>query len=305
MAQAAIADVSERPRRLDLFGVHSGRIAYWLVLPLIALETVFVFYPIVRGILVSVEGPTGGIDFSNYATMLRDPDFFWIIVRTLVFTVLIDVIVLLVGLGVALLMNWRFPGRGFVRSLLTVPWAVPEVPVALTFLFMLDPTFGVFNLLARLLPGVTENPQWLLDPVLAMAIIVVVTVWKGFPFYSLVLLAALQTVPEELYEAARIDGAGAWAQFRHVTMPGVRASIALLAILAFIYSMQQFTLIWLITGGGPVDATTTLAPAIYLQAFRFYNFGYAGAMAVVGFIFSGLATFAFVAVQRRLAVHEA
>jgi multiple sugar transport system permease protein len=202
-------------------------------------------------------------------------------------------------------MNWRFPGRGIVRSLLTVPWAVPEVPVALTFLFMLDPTFGVFNLLARLLPGVTENPQWLLDPVLAMAIIVVVTVWKGFPFYSLVLLAALQSVPEELYEAARIDGASAWAQFRHVTLPGVRASIALLAILAFIYSMQQFTLIWLITGGGPVDATTTLAPGIYLQAFRFYNFGYAGAMAVVGFVFSGLATFAFVAVQRQLVVHEA
>jgi multiple sugar transport system permease protein len=304
MTQAAIAGLAERPRRFDLFGVHSGRIAYWLILPLLLLETAFVFYPIVRGIMVSLQGPAGGIDFSNYAAMLGDPDFLWIMIRTLVFTILIDVIVLFVGLGVALLMNWPFAGRGLVRSLLTVPWAVPEVPVALTFLFMLDPTFGVFNLLARLVPGVTENPQWLLDPVLAMAIIVVVTVWKGFPFYSLVLLAALQSVPEELYEAARIDGAGAWAQFRNVTVPGIRATIALLAILAFIYSMQQFTLIWLITGGGPVDATTTLAPGIYLQAFRFYNFGYAGAMAVIGFLFSGLATFAFVAVQRRLALHE-
>jgi multiple sugar transport system permease protein len=189
-----------------------------------------------------------------------------------------------------------------VRGLLTVPWAIPEVPVAITFIFMIDPTFGVFNLLARMLPGVTENPQWTLDPALAMAIVVIVTVWKGFPFYSLVLLAALQAVPEELYEAARLDGASAWRQFRHVTLPGIRPSIALLAVLAFIYSMQQFTLIWLITGGGPVDATLTLAPAIYMQAFRFYDFEYAAAMAVVGLFFSVLATLAFLAVQRRLTV---
>src|SRR5581483_2920880 len=99
MAQAALADIREGPRRVDLLGLHSGRIAYWLVLPLIGLEAVFVFYPILRGILVSVEGPAGGIDFSNYATMLRDPDFLWVMLRTLVFTVLIVVIVLTVGLA--------------------------------------------------------------------------------------------------------------------------------------------------------------------------------------------------------------
>ena len=183
-------------------------------------------------------------------------------------------------------MNRQFPGRGAVRSLLTVPWAIPEVPVAITFIFMIDPTFGVFNLLARALPGVTENPQWTLDPTLAMGVVIIVTVWKGFPFYSLVLLSALQAVPEDLYEAASLDGAGAVTQFLHVTLPSILPSVALLAVLAFIYSMQQFTLIWLITGGGPVDATLTLAPAIYMQAFRFYDFGYASAMAVVGLVFA-------------------
>jgi len=303
MTPAATGSATPWRSRLILGGgVRSGGFAYWFVLPLVLVEAVFVFYPILRSVLTSVENVSGAIDFSNYTQMLSDPDFWWIMARTLLFTVLVDVIVLLVGLGVALLMNWRFPGRAIVRSLLTVPWAVPEVPVAITFIFMLDPTFGVFNLLARAIPGVTENPQWLLDPVLAMGIIVTVTVWKGFPFYSLVLLAALQSVPEELYEAARLDGAGAFAQFRHVTLPGIRASLALLAVLAFIYSIQQFTLIWLITGGGPVDATTTLAPAIYMQAFRFYNFNYAAAMAVVGVAFSALATVAFIGVQRRLAV---
>jgi multiple sugar transport system permease protein len=281
-------------------------VAYWLILPLLALEGVFLVYPIFRGIATSFQNPDdGSYDLSNFSTMLADPDFWAIMLRTLVFVVLVDVAVLLTGLGVALLMNRQFRGRGIVRGLLTIPWAVPEVPVAITFIFMIDPTFGVFNLLARLLPGVTENPQWTLDPTLAMAIIVIVTVWKGFPFYSLVLLAALQAVPEELYEAARLDGASAWRQFRHVTLPGIRPSIALLAVLAFIYSMQQFTLIWLITGGGPVDATLTLAPAIYMQAFRFYDFEYAAAMAVVGLFFSVLATLAFLAVQRRLTADAA
>jgi len=273
--------------------------AYWLILPLLVLEAVFLVYAIFRGIAASVEGPDG-FDLSNFRQMLVDPDFWRIMLRTLVFTTLVDIIILIAGLGVALLMNWQFRGRAAVRGLLTIPWAIPEVPVAITFIFMIDPTFGVFNLLALMLPGVTENPQWTLNPTLAMAIVIIVTVWKGFPFYSLVLLSALQAVPEELYEAAKLDGASKLRQFIHVTLPGIRPSVALLAVLAFIYSMQQFTLIWLITGGGPVDATMTLAPAIYMQAFRFYNFSYASAMAVVGLVFSVVATVAFIAVQRRL-----
>jgi multiple sugar transport system permease protein len=275
--------------------------ALWLILPLLALEGLFLGYPILRGIWTSLESPDGSLGLANFRTLLHDPAFAGVLSRTLVFTLLVDVVILAAGLGVALLMNRQFPARGLARSLLTIPWAIPEVPVAITFIFMIDPTFGVFNLLARALPGVTENPQWTLDPTLAMTIVILVTVWKGFPFYSLVLLSALQSVPDDLYEAASLDGAGPLTQFLHVTIPSILPSIALLAVLAFIYSMQQFTLIWLITGGGPVDATLTLAPAIYMQAFRFYDFGTASAMAVVGLAFSALATVAFIAVQRRMA----
>ncbi|MBB5752203.1 carbohydrate ABC transporter permease [Prosthecomicrobium pneumaticum] len=283
-------------------GVLAGKaLPYLLVLPVLVLEAVLILYPIVRGALFSLEGPAGGLDLDNYRFMLADPDFWRMLGHTLVYTLTVVVAILVVALGVALLMNWSFRGRGLVRSILTVPWAIPDVPVAITFVLMLDPTFGVFNRLAGLLPFIGEDRQWLLDPTLAMAAVIIVTVWKGFPFYALVLLAALQNVPDELYDAARVDGAGPLAQFRHVTLPGVRDTIALLAVLAFIFSTQQFTLIWLITGGGPVDATTTLAPAIYLQAFRFYNFGYAGAIAVIGFLVSALSTVAFVVVQRRIA----
>jgi len=297
-------DRQARQRRVRRNGVVGSRaFPYLLILPMLALEGALVIYPIVRGAMFSLDTPAGlGLD--NYRYMLSDPDFWRMIQHTLVFTLSVVAIILAIGLSLALLMNWSFRGRGVVRSLLTVPWAIPEVPVAITFVLMLDPSFGVFNAFLRLVPGVTENPQWLLDPMLAMLVVIVATVWKGFPFYSLVLLSALQSVPDELYEAAKIDRAGRFAQFRYITLPGIRPTLALLAVLAFIYSTQQFTLIWLITGGGPVDATTTLAPAIYMQAFRFYNFSYAGAIAVVGFGISAIATICFVILQRRLETPE-
>ncbi len=302
-ALSGTATEARRRARARRGVVGSRAFPYLLILPMLALEGALVIYPIIRGALFSLETDTGlGLD--NYRTMLADPDFWRMIGHTLVFTLSVDVAILTIGLSLALLMNWSFRGRGLVRSLLTIPWAIPEVPVAITFVLMLDPSFGVFNAFLRLFPGVTENPQWLLDPVLAMVVVIAVTVWKGFPFYSLVLLSALQSVPDELYEAGRIDGAGRFALFRHITLPGIRDTLALLAVLAFIYSTQQFTLIWLITGGGPVDATTTLAPAIYMQAFRFYNFPYAGAIAVVGFVISAVATLVFVAAQRRVETSE-
>lgn len=289
-------------RRAPRRSLIEGRaFPYLLVLPALALEALLILYPIVRGSLVSLAAADGGYSLDNYGLMFADPDFWRMLLHTFVYTLSVDVIILVVALAVALLMNWDFPGRGAVRSILTVPWAIPDVPVAITFVMMFDPSFGVFNRLARMLPWVQHNQTWLLDPNLAMAAVILVTVWKGFPFYSLVLLAALQNIPDELYDAARVDGAGIFGQFLNVTLPGVRDTVALLAVLAFIFSTQQFTLIWLITGGGPVDATTTLAPAIYMQAFRFFNFGYAGAFAVIGFLISAVATLAFVVVQQRLA----
>jgi multiple sugar transport system permease protein len=299
-AASASSPTHVRPKRARRpGGISSRAFPYLLILPMLALQAALVIYPILRGAMFSLDTPQG-LGLANYRYMIADPDFWRMIQHTLVFTLSVVVVILVIGLSLALLMNWSFRGRGAVRSLLTVPWAIPEVPVAITFVLMLDPSFGVFNAFLRLLPGVTENPQWLLDPTLAMLVVIGATVWKGFPFYSLVLLSALQNVPDELYEAAKIDRAGRFAQFRYITLPSIRPTLALLAVLAFIYSTQQFTLIWLITGGGPVDATTTLAPAIYMQAFRFYNFSYAGAIAVVGFLISAIATFCFVVMQRRV-----
>ena len=276
---------------------------YLLILPAVAAEAAFVLLPILRGLWASVSTESG-FGFDAYRQMLRDPDFAPMMLRTFGYAVTVDTLTLLAALCVALLMNWRFAGRSVIRSLLTIPWAMPEVPVAITFVFMLDPNFGVANRMARALPWVTQNPQWLLDPALAMAAVLLVSVWKAFPFHSLVMLSALQSVPDELHDAAQLDGAGAWMRFRHVTLPYLRTTLALLAVLAFVFAMQQFTLIWLLTGGGPGDATTTLALDIYLRAFRFYDPAAAGAVAVAGLLLAALAALAFVTLQHRLAVER-
>lgn len=284
-----------------LFGRPATRLAHLLVLPALAIEALFVLLPIVSGLWSSVRSGDR-LGLAAYRALLADHGFLQTMLRTAAYAVAVMALVLLVALGVALLMHGRFTGRGVVRGLLTIPWAMPEVPVAITFVFMLDPSFGVANRMARALPWVSENPQWLLDPALAMAAVLVVSVWKAFPFHALVLLAALQTVPEELYDAARIDGARAWFRFRHVTLPFLRATLALLAVLALVFAMQQFTLIWLMTGGGPGDATTTLALDIYLRAFRFYDPASAGAAAMGGLLLAVAAALTFIWLQRGLSV---
>jgi multiple sugar transport system permease protein len=277
---------------------------YLLVIPILAFEGVFVLYPIVKGILTSFKsqelGATGSFTFSNYSRMVQDPVFWQVVRVTLVFTAVVVVLMLIVGLFIAMLLNWSFRGRGFVRGILAIPWALPDIPVVLTFLLMADPNFGIINRMAGWLPGVGHHNAFFTSSHLAFASIVVITVWKGFPFYALITLSALQAVPDELLEAARVDGAGAIRRFRSVVLPSITPTLCLLAVLAFIFSLQQFSLIYLTTGGGPGNDTTTLSIDIYNQAFQFFNYSYASAIAVVGLFLSVIGTALFVYIERRV-----
>jgi multiple sugar transport system permease protein len=277
---------------------------YILILPIVIFEGIFLLYPMYRGLELGLEEPHGGFGLANYSRMIHDPTF-WDTVRvTLEYTAFVVVLSLGIGLGTALLMNAAFTGRATARALLATPWAFPDVPTTIAFLWMLNPTFGVANVFARWLPWVHDNPQWLNSEKLALGCVIVITVWKGFPFYGLVILAALQTVPGSLYEAARVDGASPWGRFRYVTIPAILPTLSLLAILSSIFAIQQFTLIYLTTGGGPVTATSTLAIDIYQQAFRFYDFSYASTIAAAGVVTSALAVVLFLLVEKRAGVGE-
>ena len=278
---------------------------YLLAAPILVYEFVFILYPIYEGIKSSffqqrnLGSPSTYVGLENYRRLWNDA-FFWNSMKmTLLF--MAGVIILSIGFGLlsALVLNRAFFGRSFARGIVTLPWAFPEVPAVLVFLWILNPQFGVANVFANWLPWIDQNPKWLLDSDLAMAMVVLITAWKGFPFYSLVILAALQTVPEELAEAARVDGASRIQIFFAVTLPNIMPTILLLVVLASIYAFKQFTIIWLMTGGGPAGATETVVIRIYQTAFRFYDFNYASTIGVAGFLMVLSIALIFLMIQRK------
>ncbi len=184
---------STRPRR------RLRLLPYMLVLPILLYEGLMILYPIAQGVYgsftrieLAANRPATWIGWANYERMLSDPGFWKVMQTTLLFTVLVIVVAVGIGLLTALLFNRPFRYRPAARALLMLPWAFPEVPVVMIFIWILSPQFGVVNVLARLIPGVTQNPQWLQVPELAMGWMVLIASWKAFPFYSLVILAALQ-----------------------------------------------------------------------------------------------------------------
>jgi multiple sugar transport system permease protein len=275
---------------------------YGLLLPILAFEIVLVIYPIFRGGVMAFQsnhfGVTRWAGLDNFNEMLNDPTFWQSVEVTLKFTFSMVVVWLLLGLCVALLMNWSFKGRGLMRALLMLPWAIPDLPIIVTFSIMLDPNFGVVNRFASWIPGVHHQIFWLSDSNLAFIAIVGMVGWKGFPFYALILLSSLQAIPEDLYEAARVDGSSTIRAFWSITMPALVPTLSLLGVLAFIFSFQQFSLIYLTTGGGPGNDTSTLAVTIYNEAFEFFNYNYATALAIVALILAICATLVYVLFER-------
>ncbi len=185
------------------------------------------------------------------------------------------------GLLLALLFNRAFPARRWLRSLMLLPWAVPGVVVSITFLWMLDASYGVFNAMLRDLGLISTDIAWFVDARTAMAAVIVPTVWKSFPFFAITILAALQSIPAALYEAAQVDGARPWQQFRHVTWPGIQRSALLAALLNALWTFREFDIIYASTRGGPAGATETLGILVYKEAFESFRFGTAAAIGVL------------------------
>ncbi|GAA2008636.1 sugar ABC transporter permease [Nakamurella flavida] len=302
-APPAPASEAPAPRRRGSRRRRVHWIAYALALPILAYESIFVLYPIVQGVQLSFTDAklgaqqTTSVGLDNYDRLLSDPNFIKNVTTTLTYALGVVVVAVGCGLLTALLVNRKMRGRGLVRGLLMAPWAFPEIATVLIFIWVLNPTFGVVRLLT---PWQDSGDGWLTSNPLAMFSIVLIATWKTFPFYSIVLLASLQNVPEQLQEAAKVDGATALQRFWHVTLPAIRPDLVLLALLAFIFAFRQFTLIWLTTGGGPGRDTETLVVAIYNTAFRFFDRSYGATLGVGSLIITLVVTLGFLAVQRRL-----
>lgn len=281
---------------------HARQKVHWAPYAFLALPVAYSLAlsaaPLAKGFELSLTNakllnPSRGrfIGLQNYQNLLTKPEFGQAVLTTLLYTMLVVVFAVLVGTVAALVVNRAFPGRAVVRAMLTIPWAVPTVAVALIFTWIYNEGSGILNEWASAV-GLGRQ-GWLTDPSMAMFSVVVATLWKVTPFVMLVMLAALQSVPEELIEAARVDGAGSIAIFRVVTVPAIMPTLRIVVLLMTIWSFRRFEIIWLLTGGGPVNATNTIVIDVYRTAFNNNDLGLASAIGMLGVVMSVLVTIAY------------
>jgi len=262
---------------------------YLFVAPVAAYLLVFQGYPLVQEFVLSFTSTSllspavhTFVGAQNYVDLTGTDDFLHSLLITAIYTVACVVLSIGLGLVAALLLNAPFTGRGVARALVTVPWAAPPVAVALIFTWMLNAQYGIFNRALRVLGFAAGAENWLDDPSLALPAILITTIWQIFPFASVVILAALQGVSQELRDAAVIDGADRLSVFRAVVWPTIQPSVMLLALFITIWSLRRFDLIWLMTQGGPIGATNTLVIELYRRAFVYRDLGQAASVGMIG-----------------------
>jgi len=254
-------------RRAATLGVWLDRqsVFSWLMMapPLLFLAAL-VGYPFCYGILLSLQDrpvahPGTFVGLKNFATNLHDPIFWRVACNTFVYTAVATLLKMVGGLALALAMNQQFPLKNLVRALLLLPFIVPTVLSTVAWMWILDPAFSVLNWVLLLVGVPKPGPSWLGNPILAMVSIIAINTWRGLPFYGITLLAGLQTVPPELYEAATIDGASGWQRFRYVTLPLLQPIILIVTLFSVIFTFADFQLVYVLTHGGPQNATQLFA----------------------------------------------
>jgi len=256
------------------------------ILPSLVPLALFTLGPMAASVVISLLRwdllrPARFIGLGNYSALLADPDFKAAVLHTLVFILGYLPLVYLGGLGLALLVNQKLRGSSFFRSAYFLPVVTSWVVVALVWRWLLNPQTGVVNAALDLV-GI-QGPGWWTDPAWALPSIILASAWKDLGFVMVILLAGLQAIPEEYYEAAEVDGAGRRARFRHVTMPLLSSSSFFVLVISLINSFQVFDQVWVMTGGGPAGASSVVVEQIVRNAFSYNKMGYASAMSWVLF----------------------
>jgi multiple sugar transport system permease protein len=258
-----------------------------LLLLLAVVPTITVFVTATQDVgMGDMSGPYVG--FENFAWALTSEAFYTALWNTFIWVFGSVSIEMVLGLGLALLLNKTFAFRGVARAVILAPYLVPTVVAVLTWRYMFHDIVGIINAGLISIRVIDKPLLWLNSQSLAMTSVILVGVWKFFPFAVIALLGILQAIPQEQYEAARIDGASGFQQFWRITLPYVMPVFLLTALLRTIWTFHKFEIIYLMTGGGPLDATTTLPILVYLKAFSDFEFGRAAAVAILTFGILGI-----------------
>ncbi len=289
------------------FGNPQSRLAFWFLMPAAVVLLAVVAYPFLFNFYVSLtnwnmyhfrDPQLKG--FMHYARIFSEPDFYHIFGKTIAWTVINLIFHFVLGLGAALLLNRKLRGRNLYRALLILPWAVPQYISALTWRGMFNVEYGAVN---QLLTMVGLHPvAWFASESAAFFAAVITNIWLGFPFIMVIALGGLQSIPQELYEAARIDGAGPVRRFFSITLPMLKPVLLPALVLGTIWTFNNLNVIWLVTDQGlPADKSHILVTYVYKAAFFYYRYGYAAAFSV--FIF--LVLFVIVRGYERVSRQEA
>lgn len=259
-------------------------------LPAFLYMLLFVGYPIVSNIVLSLQnvtvknlahGERPFVFLDNYKKLLSDEVFLKALWNTLEFTVACLVFQFLIGFALALFLNQKFSFAKPVRGLLMIPWMIPMTVTALVFKLLFAGDIGIVNYLLRNLGLIQKNIDWLTNPDTAMSVVIAANVWIGIPFNTILISTGLTIIPQELYESASIDGAGKIQQFFGITLPLMRSTIESVLVLGFIYTFKVYDLVYVLTGGGPVNATHLLSTYSYKQSFELFNYSMGSAIANV------------------------
>lgn len=279
------ADSNSRARRRNR--LRSTLNAYLYLAPTILGLLIFSAGAIIASFFISFTNwqlvlPPVWIGLKNYTNLLQLPEFWQVLRNTIYYTAGYVPLAVTLPLFMAMLVNQKLKGITFFRTTYFLPVVTSGVAIALVWGWMYNPSFGVINYLLKTLFGI-DGPRWLADPRWAMPSLIIIGVWQSVGYNMVIYLAGLQGIPQELYEAARMDGAGWWPQFRHITVPLITPTAFFILVLSVIGSFQVWTITYLLTQGGPAGATLTLSYYIYQQGFEWFHMGFAAALAYVLF----------------------
>jgi multiple sugar transport system permease protein len=289
-------------RKRILSGGSERVLPFLLIAPTVAVLLALSIYPLIYAVKVSLQAEsTAGTRWTlqNFTRLAADDFFQSALVHTLVYAAIALTFEFLLGLGLAVLLNRALRGRSFFRAALLVPMMLPPVVVGVVWRLMLNPNFGAINGTLQGFGANTESLTWTASPRLAFASVIMVDIWQWTPFIFLILLAGLQAIPEEPYEAALIDGSNSWQTFRHVTLPLLKPAILIALLLRTMDLLRVFDQIFILTEGGPGSATETISLYIYRTAFRFGDFGYAAAMSFVLLLLTNIISLLYIRLLQR------
>lgn len=281
---------------MDTIRSREQKTAWILMTPALLLLALVYLYPILRAFWLSLFTRNLGTqlkpEFSglfNYGRMMGDGRFWQTFGTTAIFTTASVLTELVIGMCIALILNHAFRGRSIVRTSAILPWALPTALIGLAWAWIFNDQFGVVNDILMRLGLIDTGINWLGEPTLALLAVIFADVWKTTPFISILLLAGLQSISPDLYEAHALDGASAWQSFRHITVPLLMPQIVISMLFRFAQAFGIFDLIQVMTGGGPGGATEVVSLYIYATIMRYLDFGYGAALVVVTFLLLVLA----------------